>query len=188
MGFKFKVLNVVLFQAGWFAAVLFAAAGLPALGFAYSLIWLGGHLLYIARHDSAGAAAEMRLIGAAAVMGALADSTLVLTGVMAFPPHTQFGTPTTLWMVGMWMNFAGTLAHSMGWLRRRYLVGLLMGAVFGPAAYYTGTRLNALEFTDPNALWLIGIEWALCLPLLLWMQTYFMPGKTSGVPSAGAVS
>ena len=43
----------------------------------------------------------------------------------------------------MWMNFALTLNHAMAWLKGRPVVGLILGAIGGPLAYFAGAKLGA---------------------------------------------
>jgi hypothetical protein len=59
----------------------------------------------------------------------------------------------------------------MSWLADRYLVGAVFGAVGGPLAYLAGVRLGAaiLGPSQTAALIVVAIEWALAMPLLLWI-------------------
>ena len=72
------------------------------------------------------------------------------------------------WMVALWALFATTLNVSLRWLRARPWLGALLGALGGPAAYYAGARLGALELATAGAgLGAIAIGWAVLTPLLL---------------------
>jgi hypothetical protein len=59
----------------------------------------------------------------------------------------------------------------MSWLRDRYLVSAVFGAVGGPLAYLAGVRLGAaiLGPSQRAALIVVAIEWAFAMPLLLWI-------------------
>ena len=157
--------NFVLFQLGWIVTVLSAAAGYPWLGPLYALIWLGLHLRALAGDRGV----ELALITAAFALGALADSALVLLGLIDFPQQARLGFPTTLWMAGLWAMFAATLRHAMGWLTGRYLLAVLFGLAGGPLAYWAGERLGALLVHTPAAWPAIALEWGLAMPLLLWV-------------------
>jgi cell division protein FtsW (lipid II flippase) len=72
------------------------------------------------------------------------------------------------WMVAMWALFATTLNVSLRWLRPHVGLAALIGAVGGPAAYYAGARLGAIEFTVAGAaMAAIALGWAVLTPLLL---------------------
>ena len=87
---------------------------------------------------------------------------------MSFPPQAQFGAPTTLWMVTLWLGFAATLRHALGWIRGRYLLGAILGAVAGPLAYWSGSKLGAVVLTQTgSSLLMVALEWAVAMPLLL---------------------
>jgi hypothetical protein len=58
----------------------------------------------------------------------------------------------------------------MAWLRSRWVLASLMGAVFGPLAFIAGENLGAVQFIDRHlALLSLALGWALLMPLLLWI-------------------
>jgi hypothetical protein len=70
-------------------------------------------------------------------------------------------------MVMLWVNLATTMNVSMGWLRSRYALAAVFGAIGGPMAYYSGAKLGAMSrLPDPSGLLSVGIAWAIALPLL----------------------
>ena len=164
--------NFIGFQIGWLVAVLGAARGYPFLGPVYALIWLWLHIRF-ATVDRAG---ELIIVVGAMLVGFVFDSLLVLSGVIAFPPHTRLGAPTTLWMLSLWAMFASTLRHSMGWLINRYVLGMVLGAVFGPVAYWAGERLAAIELIHGSGslLW-VAVEWGVAIPALLFIAVCCRP-------------
>jgi len=161
-----KVINFAAFQVGWFACILSAGWGWPWIGVTYVVAWAAVHVWHSDRRG-----AELRLLGLAGVLGYVADSTLVLIGLLSFADHAVLGWPSTLWMAAMWVNFATTLNVSLGWLRGRYAAGALLGLIGGPMAYYGGMTLNAVQLAEPlwRSLLAVGIEWMIATPLLLAM-------------------
>jgi hypothetical protein len=158
------LVNLVAFQCCWLAAVLGAAAGMPWLGLLFAGAWLPLHI----RATGASMAIETKLILAAGALGYVLDSVIVLAGGMSFPAQAQLGAPTTLWMVTLWLGFAATLRHALGWIRGRYLLAALLGAIAGPFAYWSGSKLGALVLADTvPTLMMVGMEWLVAMPLLL---------------------
>ena len=130
-----KLLNAVLFQMAWFAAVLGAAKGMSWLGPLVMVPVLGVHL---ARAENR--SGEIKLLVAAGILGFLLDTVLVAAGVF-LPVPSLFPRPfSPPWMVGLWLNFAATINVSLGWLRGRYLLAVIFGAIGGPLAYYGGAK------------------------------------------------
>ena len=161
---KHSLVNLVAFQCCWFASVLGAAAGHPWLGPLFAAVWLPLHI----RATDSFMGIETKLIIAAGALGYVLDSLVVLTGGMSFPPQAQLGAPTTLWMITLWLGFAATLRHALGWIRGRYLLGAILGAVAGPLAYWSGSKLGAVVLTQTGAsLLMVALEWAVAMPLLL---------------------
>jgi len=74
-------------------------------------------------------------------------------------------------MVALWVAQAATLTGAMSWMAGRYLVGALVGGLSSPFAYLAGARLGAaiLGPSQTTALIVVAVEWALAMPLLLWI-------------------
>jgi hypothetical protein len=157
-----KAVNFIAFQTAWFAAVLGAAHGMPWLGVVAVPLALALHLAL-----SPDWRPELLLALAAAGTGLVFDSILVAAGSFSPIPYVFPAPFSSLWMVMLWVNLATTLNVSMGWLRGRYALAAVFGAVGGPMAYYSGARFGAMtELPDAGGLATIGIAWAIALPLL----------------------
>jgi hypothetical protein len=155
--------NFGAFQFCWFANVLGAAHGLPWAGPLLTASWLAVHLAGLRGE----AGLELRVLATAAALGWLADSGLVLAGLIAFPETTRLGGPSPLWMVALWAAFAATLRHSLGWLRGRLLAGALLGAAAGPMAYLAGQALGAITVAGEAGIAAVALQYAVATPLLL---------------------
>ena len=164
------LVSFVAFQVCWFACVGGAARGLPWLGPLAVAVYAAGHLRTIPYR--AARTRQACLLGAAGAVGYAADSVLVLSGVLTFPPHAVLGRPSTVWMVALWVLQAAILGGVMSWMRGRFLLAAAVGAVGGPLAYLAGERLGAavLGPSHAAAFAAIGVEWALAMPLLVWME------------------
>lgn len=157
------IINAVVFDIAWILTVTSAAHGIVWLGPLFTLLWLPAHLYSM----PATRGVDMTLCAFAALFGYAADSLLVLSGLMAFPPESAVGSPSTLWMVFLWINLALTLNHSLYWLRHRYALAALLGLLLAPPAYLAGDKLGALILNDG---WLpmvsIALVWLISMPLL----------------------
>lgn len=158
------IINAVVFDVAWLLTVTSAAQGLVWMGPLFTLFWLVAHLYSL----PATRRADMKLCAFAALFGYGADSLLVLSGLMSFPSESAFGTPSTVWMVFLWINLALTLNHSLFWLRHRYVLATLLGVLLAPPAYLAGEKLGALILADG---WLsltsVAIVWLISMPLLI---------------------
>jgi hypothetical protein len=170
-----KLANFIGFQIGWFACILAAALGQPVLGVLVALVLLVLHLA-----TQRFRLAELLLLIGIGIFGYSADSMLVLAGVLSFPESAILGTPSTIWMVCLWMLLAGMLHVNLRWMENRWLVGMILGAIAGPLSYYAGHRLGAVQLTEP--LWfsgsVIALEWAMAMPMLLWAGRITLPLAT----------
>ncbi|MGB5202220.1 MAG: DUF2878 domain-containing protein, partial [Sedimenticolaceae bacterium] len=74
------------------------------------------------------------------------------------------------WIVAMWMGFATTLNVSLGWLKGRYWLAALFGAVGGPLAYLAGAKLGGITLISSEAaLTALALGWATIMPLLMYL-------------------
>jgi hypothetical protein len=164
------IVSLAAFYVCWFACVGGAARGLPWLG----PIAVAAYVAILLRACPAGTErrAQARLLGLAGAAGYLADSLLVLAGVVTFPPHAVLGWPSTLWMVALWGLQAAVLGGVMSWLKGRFALAAVLGAVGGPLAYLAGERAGAAALgpTHAIAFAVIAAEWALAMPWLVWME------------------
>lgn len=160
------IANFLVFQLGWFVSVIGAAYGWPWAGVIYALTWLAVHSLAAGN----GGGEALRLALAAAAIGYIVDSALVLSGAIAFPESTRLGWPSPLWMAALWLMFSMTLRHSLGWLRGRYLLAALLGAVGGPLAYWAGEQLDAIDITSGIGTGSVALAWVLGMAALLRIE------------------
>lgn len=160
-----RLINFALFQAGWFACVLSAAAGRPWIGVLAVLVAVAVHLGQARRPYP-----EVRLIGASIIIGLVVDSTLVALGLVSYPTGSYplgLSALAPYWIVCMWALFATTLNVSLRWLTGRWPLAMVLGAVGGPLSYLAGARLGAMNLLQPTpALAALALAWGLVMPLL----------------------
>ncbi len=156
------VINIVLYQIGWFACALGAAYGFPWIAPLALFLIVGWHLSRAEQPLK-----ELALVTTAAFLGALFDTLLVQSGWIRFESGVLIEGTTAYWMVALWAIFATTLNVSLRSLRSRLALSALFGAIGGPIAYYAGVKLGALEFiTTASALAAIATGWALLAVVL----------------------
>ncbi len=158
----YTLVNALIFQGFWLAAVVGAAAGRP---------WFGPTLLpaVAAVHLYARPGwRELVPAAAAVVLGYGADSALVLLDLLHFPDQTRLGGPSPLWMVALWGNFGIALRASLGWLQERPRLAAALGALGGPMAYFGGAALGAVRLADPTrgSLAAVGAVYLVATPVL----------------------
>ncbi len=168
------LINIAGFYAAWFALVGGAAAGEVwcGVGVLFGVVCI--HLLVSRQH----AVDEFALLAMVAWVGYIADSVLILLGVLLFPPQAQVGWPAPVWMTGLWVNFAVTLNGSFRWAGASPRLAAVFGAAGGPLSYYAGARMGALGFGTPLpiALAIVGLQWVLMTPALAALARWVRSG------------
>jgi hypothetical protein len=166
---KMIVSNFVLFQIGWFACVWSAAEHRPWFGVLVTTAVVVGHVLRAPKPK-----AELKLALLSLGLGLVFDSLLVWQGWLQYSSGIVLPNVAPYWIVALWGLFATLLNVSLRWMRGRWVLAVLFGAAGGPAAYYGGLRLGALEFINmPAGLLALAIGWAVLTPVLLMLSARF---------------
>ena len=162
-----KIINVVLYQIGWFSCVIGAAYGFPLSGALGALSLVALHLLLTDARK-----AEIQLILIACLLGVVIDSLQQAVGLFTFKTDPRWPLWLPLWVFVIWAQFATLFRFALHWLSGHYLLAALFGALGGPLAYWGGIRLGAADFGDSPwlTLMILALAWALVMPLLLWLR------------------
>lgn len=158
--------NLIGYQLVWLLLVSTAAHNHPWPAMAVATVFVAWQVLCAPVIQ-----VEFRLLGLALLLGIAVDGILSFTGWLryaspspALPPH---GAP--LWILLLWACFATTINRSLGMLRTRPLLAVLMGGVGAPLAYLAAARgWGAVQFSQPSyaALGWLALSWAGALWLL----------------------
>lgn len=155
--------NVIGNQLVWLCAVVGAGHGLrwpavlAAAAYVASQLWLSAH-----------PGVELRLLALAMACGLVVDGIAGATGVVVYAAHDATWL-APVWILALWAAFAMTLTVSFSVLQRHRVAAALVGLLLAPLAYLSAARgWEAVRFTDPSwqGVLLLGIGWALALPLL----------------------
>ncbi|MDT8440476.1 MAG: DUF2878 domain-containing protein [Desulfuromonadales bacterium] len=162
-----NLLNVGLYQLGWFSCVLGAAWGHPLAGAALAVLLLLAHLYLVVERP-----AELQLMLAACLIGVGVDSLQQGLGLFTFRPDPAWPFWLPAWVFVIWAQFATLFHYALRWLAGRDLLAALFGLVGGPLAYWGGIRLGAASFGEnpPLTLAVLALVWALVTPTLLWLS------------------
>ena len=159
------LVNFIGFQVGWFACVLGAANNKELLGMIIALGIVVYHV--VSQADSIN---ELKLVLAAVVIGLFWEAWVLNLNVLYYPSHSEASFWAPYWLIAMWALFATTINLSMGWLKGRWVLAVLMGAIFGPLAFVAGEKLDAVVFLDSTlSMIILAIGWGLLMPSLLWL-------------------
>jgi len=155
------VINFILFQAIWFAAVIGAAKS--NLWWCYGLfaIFLTWQLLPANRK-----AGDCLNVIVLLVLGLLIDSTWVYTGLIEYRSHISWYNSAPNWILILWVSFALSLNHSMSWIYAKPNLAYWFGFIGGPLSYFAGERLGAIKINTP---WLTTLCLAFAWLAVIWV-------------------
>lgn len=154
--------NLAFFKLGWVACVMFAAAGKPSLSLLSVAIVAAIHLARVAVPGK-----EAFFLICAGLVGLLWETVVINTGLLEYTGTGDSAWLAPAWIIAMWVLFGTVINHGMSWLKRNWIIATLFGLIGGPLAFYSGSMMGAVKFTDTAlALALLGAGWAILLPTL----------------------
>ncbi len=172
-----NAVNFLAFQLGWFACVLGAANAYPWLGVWAAIVIVAGNVAWSARP-----AAEAGFIALALLAGAAWETLLLASGALQYSAGSLLPGFPPPWILALWALFASTLNVSLGWLQGRWLLAAVLGGLSGPASYWAGARLGALNIVDPLVFVLmLAAGWAVLTPVLLALARRLCGQTSRGV-------
>lgn len=165
-----KVGDFLAFQVVWFACVLGAGKGYGWIGPASLTCWLLVYSLLSKRRLE-----ELLLAAACGFIGVVVDTLHIKMGTFS---AARFYLPAPfcpLWLFALWINMGPLINSSLGWLKGRYFLAMLFGALGGPIAYWGGMRLGAISFSEKMVvgLFILACTWAVIFPILIWVSNRF---------------
>lgn len=157
--------NAVGYQVVWLVSIAGAAHGSALAGPAAAIVFIALTIAFGRQHR-----ADLRLIPLALLIGLVIDSTWIRIGWVHYEAPWPSAQLAPAWIIGIWVSFALTLNHSMAFLKGRYALAAVLGAIGGPFAYWGASRgLGAVHFDAPamTVLIVLGATWAAVFPLLV---------------------
>lgn len=126
------------------------------------------HLWKVSKNDF-----EVKLIFIFSIIGTIVDSLVMQTRILSYEGLYSSSIPIApLWITAMWCGFAATVNHSMSWLDKKWLLSILLGAVFGPLSYITAAKFEAISLSSDITMvvGLLALVWGLSMPLIFWVN------------------
>jgi Protein of unknown function (DUF2878) len=164
------ILSIVGFQIVWFACAYGAASEIWYLPCIAGLLYVS--CIYIWSPDKKGLTL---FILACLLLGFLVDTILLQHSFVVFKNLNSY--PFNLyqpwWMTILWAAFASSFGASFSWLKKKYLLVAVLGGIFGPIAYYSGSQFGAIEPISSLGLFLVGILWLISMPIMLKLSFRF---------------
>ncbi|KRG70592.1 DUF2878 domain-containing protein [Pseudoxanthomonas dokdonensis] len=156
-------INLLGNQLVWLCAVIGAGRGLQWPALLAAALYIASQLAGAPRPR-----VELRLLWLALACGAVVDGVAAGSGLVVYAASVPGPLPPP-WILALWAAFAMTLTTSMAFLQRRAWLASLFGLLLAPLAYLSAARgWDAVQFAAPTwrGILLLGIGWALVLPLL----------------------
>jgi hypothetical protein len=158
-----NIINFLLFQAGWFACILFAAQDKAWYGITTILFIV---LIHVA--ISRPKLDEFKLYLYTILIGLFFDSLMRGFELISYKDTISPFPIAPVWILSMWLLFSITIKHSLSWLNSYKIGQVTLGLIGGPLAYIAGEKLGAVSLHETSVFFL-ALGWAVITPaLFVW--------------------
>ena len=120
------IVNFILFQMAWFACVIGAARDMPLLGVLVSIYVFGVHI-----YQAKQAKQEFLLALSVLLIGAISDQAMLSFRLIDYLNNGWNNALVPVWILALWLGFSTILNVSLRWMKGRYLIAVIFGAVGG---------------------------------------------------------
>ena len=161
-----RAFNTLLFYGGWVLCLKEAAEGNPSYGLLVVFLIIIYHF-----YRSTFRKADSLMLLLVLLVGPLSDSLYNKLGILEYHNHSEMSMMPPIWIFFLWGLFAVNI-NLFSWLRKRWVMAILLGAFGGPASYLSAVRLGSAHLTKPlpEAVMVIGGMWAVFLPAFMWIN------------------
>ena len=160
--------NIIGFYICWWGSIFGAANDHFYIGPLFVLLFLFIHFYKIVYHKN-----EIAYLFICFCFGFIIDTIFLRMNIISYKGYLpDYFNIAPLWVVCLWVCFGATVYHSFSWVRRKYFTMSILGAMFGPLIYYSGAKLESLNFIN-NAnsnIKIVAIAWAILIPLLVFIS------------------
>ena len=157
--------NAILFYSIWWGCVLGVKYSYSFLGPVLALFLGCIHFKFISSEFNL--KGELNIIAYGGLLGLTVEFLYLHCGLLNYNGYifeNSFFPP--MWIICMWLAFSGTLNHSMSWMKGRWVLMIVSGALFGPLSYMAGINFGIISFNyNLYASYLaISLVWAISIP------------------------
>lgn len=174
---KFNILNFILFQFGYFVALLCAAHDVRLWPSVYTSLALAWHFHTLPSDRKR----ELTFFAVALPIGLATDLMLAYFDVYHFKNGFQYFGFLPEWLVCLWLLFLTCFRYSLSWLRDSFFLAMFLGGVGAPLSYiYGGEKWNVIvRAMHPmsSTVWM-AMSWAIVIPLIVWLNKKIIPAQS----------
>lgn len=154
-------INLLGFKFIWLGLVFLGDVFIPI-----ALILLLLHLCYCCNKK-----AEFQLVIWVTAIGIIIDSLLIFVGFFNF----EHAAHLPYWLLALWVCFAATVSQGMSFLKGKVLWQILIGALFAPISYLTGSNLSLInfEYSTVASFLVLSLIWGPLMAIIFLLERKF---------------
>ena len=163
-----KIINLIFFYLIWWGCILGIRSNFDYVGPILTLVFIVVHLNIVAESRK-----ELILILCCGFLGLIVESLYLYFNFISYEGYLiseSFMPP--LWIVCIWIALATTINHSMVFLKNKWIVTGICGAIFGPICYFAVMKFNILHFhfSVSESIFILSVACGISLQLMYYIN------------------
>lgn len=163
-----KIINLIFFYLIWWGCILGIRLNLDYVGPVLTFVFIVAHLNIVSELRK-----ELMLILCGGFLGLTVESLYLYFNFISYEGYLiseSFIPP--LWIVCIWVGLAMTINHSMGFLKNKWIVMVICGAIFGPICYFAAIKFSILHFHYPisESIFILSAACGISLPSMYYIN------------------
>ena len=157
--FIMRIFLILLgFQITWTGCIFGEYFNYPWLGFVIGVLYLILFYFYTENKSFA-----FKTIAIFSIPGYIFDSFLQALNIYKIESDLIIGY-LPVWMIILWPTFTTLFVDVLNFLKNKPILAIILGAILGPGAYYSGVPLGIVLYTNTNlGLGLMAIFWSILM-------------------------
>ena len=163
-----KIINLIFFYLIWWGCILGIRSNCDYVGPILTLVFIAAHLKMVAELKK-----ELILILCCGFLGLTVENLYLYFNFISYEGYLiskSFMPP--LWVVCIWIALAMTINHSMVFLKDRWIITVICGAIFGPACYFAVMKFSIIHFhfSTLESIFILSTVCGISLPLMYYIN------------------
>lgn len=165
----FLFINGIIFYTYWWLSIWGASIGNFYIGPAVAVSYFILHFIIVKDKFK-----EFKNLLFCVFIGFIFESILLYLGFLEYKSMMN-SSVIPIWVIILWAGYSLTVFHSFQYIKGRYFLSLIIGALFAPLIHISGAKTGAvvLNYSIATSYFVLMFMWSIALPLMNYISVKF---------------
>ena len=165
----FLFVNGIMFYTYWWLSLWGASIGNFYIGPIVAISYFILHFIIVKEKIK-----ELKYLSLCVCIGFIFESILLYTGFLSYKSMMNFFI-VPIWVIILWAGYSLTVFHSFKYMKGRYFLSLIIGALFAPFMHISGDKIEAIILNHDilTSYFVLMLMWSVFFPLMNYISIQF---------------